>query len=444
MLARSGTGPAWMSAVEASASIAAGRLTAEALASACLDRVTERDDTVRAWTHVDPEMVLAHARALDAAPRKGPLHGIPVGIKDILLTRDMPTSYNSELFAGHFPRLDAAAVAVLREAGAVIFGKNDTVEFAVDGRRARTRNPHDPSRTPGGSSSGSAAAVADFQVPLSLGTQTGGSTIRPAAYCGVYGMKPTWNLVPHEGFKVCSASIDTIGFYARCAADLGLLCDAFEVDDGGFAPLEALEGARVGLCRTPVWAQALPETRAAMALAQGLLRKAGAEVVELDLGADFERLAAAHRTIMQSEMRSAFLPEHVRFGDRLYPGLRDAMRNADGISRADQVRAYDLAARCRAAFDEIAAGLAFVVTPSVPGEAPAGLESTGTAVFNRMWTLLHVPCVNVPGFAGPNGMPVGLTVNGPRFADRRVLGAAELLGALVAADGAKSLEDRAG
>jgi len=420
--------PERLDATAARELIASGSLTATGLARACLDRVRERDDLVRAWTHLNSELVLDQARRADAAtgPR-GKLHGIPVGIKDNLTTRDMPTSYNSPHFQGHFPAVDAAAVSVLRQAGAVIFGKNDTVEFAVNGRRARTRNPHDTERTPGGSSSGSAAAVADYQVPLSIGTQTGGSVIRPAAYSGVWAMKPTWNVVPHEGIKVTAASMDTLGWFSRSAADLALLCDVFELDGGGFSIPGTLAGARVAVCRSPVWDQALPETRSAMDRGVKALRHAGAEVVDLELDPPFSELTSAHRIIMRSEMRSAFMPEWHQFGTALYPELVETLRNTDGASRADLRRAYDLAASCRARFDDLTASHDAVLTPSAPGVAPKGLENTGTAVFNRIWTLLHVPCVNVPGCTGPEGLPVGLTLTGARFSDRRVLAVAGFL-----------------
>ena len=263
-VAEARTGAAWLTATQASALIAGGKLSSHALVSACLERWRARDAEVGAWTFLDPALALAQADTADAAGQGGPLRGIPVGVKDIIYTKDMPTSFNSPHFQGHFPNIDAAGVAILRQAGAVILGKNDTVEFAVNGRRAATRNPHDPARTPGGSSSGSAAAVADGQVPLSLGTQTGGSVIRPASYCGVYAIKPTWNAVSHEGFKVCAASFDTLGWYGRSADDLGLLADVFAIRDDEEPRFETLAGMRFGLCRTPVWHKAQPATREAM------------------------------------------------------------------------------------------------------------------------------------------------------------------------------------
>ncbi|MBP0617016.1 amidase [Jiella mangrovi] len=428
-----GAGANWLTASEAASQIKAGDLTCESLVTACLDRWRARNDEVRAWTHLDPEQVLSAARACDDAGGAGPLRGIPIGVKDIITTHDMPTRFNSPHFQDHFPNIDAASVATLRLAGAVMMGKCDTVEFAINGRRAATRNPYDPSRTPGGSSSGSAAAVADGQVPIALGTQTGGSVIRPASYCGVYAIKPTWNAVSAEGFKVCSASIDTLGWYARSAEDLDLVAEVFAIHDDETPAYESLSGMRFGFCQTPVWDQAEAETRAAMARLADLLREAGATIVELELPPEFAGLASAHKVVMQAEMRSAFLAESRRLGNALYPEMVGILANKDGHRRADLVAAQDLAASCRKSFDALAAGFDAVVTPSTAGVAPKGPDDTGAATFNRMWTLLHTPCVNVPGFCGPQGLPLGLTLTGPRFHDRHLIAAAGLVGELVAA-----------
>lgn len=430
-----GQGPNWMGAAEAAAAIRAGALTSRALVQSCLDRIAERDAAVRAWTFLDPHLARAQADAADAAPPagRGPLHGVPVGVKDIIYTSDMPTGFNSPHFQGHHPNIDAAAVAVLREAGAVILGKNDTVEFAVNGRRAATRNPHDATRTPGGSSSGSAAAVADGQVPLSLGTQTGGSVIRPASYCGVWAIKPTWNAVSAEGFKVCAASFDTLGWFGRSAEDLDLLADVYGVADDRPPALRTLDGARFAFCPTPVWHLAGDAARTAIDTAIARLRAAGAVVEVLDLPPEFDGLTPAHRIIMQAEMRVSFLPDWRRIGEGLYPELVGILRNVAGDSRADLIAALDLAAACRARFDALAAPYDAVLTPSTAGTAPFGPEDTGAATFNRIWTLLHMPCVNLPGLTAADGLPIGVTLTGPRFSDRRVLRAAALLGAALAA-----------
>lgn len=271
-----------LTASEASARLAAGTLSAEALARACLDRIASQDAALKAWAFVDPDHAIRAARELDKQPRRSALHGVPVAVKDMIDTADMPTGHNSPLFQGHRPGQDAAIVATLRAAGALILGKTDTTEFAAAGRNAATGNPHDPARTSGGSSAGSAAAVADGHVPLALGTQTGGSTIRPASFCGAYALKPSWSAVSREGAKLYSISLDTVSWYARSVADLDLVADLFGLP-GNLAPVASAKGLRIGLCRSPEWASAEPESRAALMEAAARFAAAGAEVTDLDL-----------------------------------------------------------------------------------------------------------------------------------------------------------------
>lgn len=425
--------PAFLTARQASDLIGRGELTAEALARACLDRIAARDGTVRAWTHVDPDRVLYQARELDRGPIRGALHGIPIGVKDVILTRDMPTQYNSPVYEGFHPRIDASCIMTLRAAGALILGKTDTVEFASQGRRAVSRNPHDPSRTPGGSSSGSGAAVGDFHVPVALGTQTGGSTIRPSSFCGVYAMKPTWNAVSREGLKNYSATLDTLGWYGRSVEDLELLADAFAIQDDDAIDDRPVSALRIGVCRTPSWDAADGDAQQRLFEASETLRAAGVAVADIDLPPPFDGLTAAQNVIMRSEGRAAFLGEYRHFGERLHADFRRQVENADNFSRADQLAAYDLAGECRVAFDRIAAPFDAVLTLSAPGEATPGLATTGNALFNRMWTALHVPCVGFPAGKGDEGMPIGLTLTGARFRDRRVLATARALAPLVAA-----------
>jgi Asp-tRNA(Asn)/Glu-tRNA(Gln) amidotransferase A subunit family amidase len=275
--------------------------------------------------------------------------------------------------------------------------------------------------------------VADFHVPLALGTQTGGSMIRPASFCGVHAIKPTWNLVNRDGAKVYAVTLDTVGWFGRSVADLRLLYDVFDPQPA--APDEALHlepaRLRIAVCRSPVWNKADAATRDALASATRLLKAAGATVTELELPPPFEQLADLQHLIMRTEGRSAFLAEYRAHHDQLHESFREQVENRDGTTRAQLLHAYDTAALCRARFDAIAADYDAVLTPSVVGEAPVGLAATGDYVFNAMWTLLHVPCVNVPGCKGPNGLPVGLTLTGPRFSDRRVLAVAEAFSRLV-------------
>jgi len=420
--------------------IRAGTTTSTDHVQACLDRIAARDAEVKAWSFVSAETALAQAAARDVAPPVGPLHGVAVGIKDVILTKDMPTQFNSPLYVGNQAGMDAASVLLLRAAGALILGKTDTVEFAATGARAKTCNPHDLTRTPGGSSSGSAAAVADGQVPLALGTQTGGSMIRPASYCGVYGFKPTYGLVSREGVRAFSPSFDTVGWYGRTARDIALLYEVFDPYSAE-TPVELfkLEGARIAICRSPFWSEAEEGTRLALEAAMDRLRTAGAILVDLDLPPAFDALMRLHKVIMDVEGAAHFLPEYRAFGDRLETSLQAYVENPQALTRAQYLSAYDQAAALRPVFDEIAGAFDLVLTPSSTGEAPpihgptGGYNlATGSYVFNGMWTLLHTPCLNVPGLRGPSGLPVGLTLTGPRFSDRKILAAAEAVGAVFA------------
>ena len=422
--------PETMTAAAAALAIREGRLTSEALTRACLQRIEARDPTVKAWSFVDPAHALRQAREADKRPPLGPLHGVPVGIKDMIDTRDMPTQHNSPIYVGHRPGQDAAFVETLRAGGAVILGKTDTTEFAAAGRPAATRNPHNPAHSAGGSSSGSAAAVADDQVPLAFGTQTGGSTIRPASFCGIPAMKPSWGAISREGLKLYSVTLDTLGIYGRDIADLDLVCDVFDVhDDAAPRPVTAA-GSRVALCRSPAWDRATPAVAAAMDLAVERLRTAGVTVEMLDLPDSFSRLGDMQRTVMHAEGRAAFLNLARAHGHLLHDDFHSRVENRDRITRAQLLEAYDRAASCRAEFDALAGGYDAVLTPSAPGEAPVG-KSPGDAVFNRMWTLLHVPCVNLPCTTGPAGLPIGVTLTSPRYTDRQLLRAAAALAPII-------------
>jgi Asp-tRNA(Asn)/Glu-tRNA(Gln) amidotransferase A subunit family amidase len=418
--------PAMMGAAAAARAIREGRLTSEALTRACLDRIALRDPAVKAWSYLDPAAALRQARELDKRPSMGPLHGVPVGIKDMIDTRDMPTQHNSPIYAGHRPGQDAACVETLRAAGALILGKTDTTEFAAAGRPAATRNPHDQTRTAGGSSSGSAAAVADAQVPLAFGTQTGGSTIRPASFCGVPALKPSWGAISREGLKVYAVTLDTLGIYSREIADLELVCDVFDLHDDTPPRPVTPAGARVAVCRTPAWGSANADVAAAMDLAGERLRRAGVVVEELTLPDSFLPLGAMQRVVMHAEGRAAFLNLARAHGHLLHDDFRSRVENRDGITRAQLLEAYDHAAACRRQFDALARPFDAILTPSAPGEAPVG-RSPGDAVFNRMWTLLHVPCVNLPCTKGRAEMPIGVTLTSPRFTDRQLLRTAAAL-----------------
>jgi Asp-tRNA(Asn)/Glu-tRNA(Gln) amidotransferase A subunit family amidase len=415
--------PYELTAAQASALIADKKLSCEELARSTLDYIALRDPIVRAWIYVDPDQVIRNARELDKTAPTSPLHGLTFGVKDVIDTFDMPTMQNSPLYYDHQTSKDAACVAVVRHSGALIVGKTDTLEFASGGRRASTRNPHNLAHTPGGSSSGSGAAVGDKMVQIAFGTQTGGSHIRPAAFNGIYGIKPTHGIVSREGAKMYSHTLDTIGWYGRSVADLQLVGGAFRIPGMDSTKPVELKGLRVGLCRTHNWSYADAAARAAFFEAGRRLEAAGAIVTELTLPAKFDRMNEAQDIVMRGEGRAAFLPDYLGRLHLLHQDFRNLVENALKITPEQMVWAYDLAAECRREFDALfGKDLDIVVTPSSTGIAPKGLQDTGNHVFNSMWTLLGTPCVAIPvGLSPEEGLPLGIQVVGPRFADARVM-----------------------
>jgi amidase len=413
------TRPPWqLGAAEAVGLLARGELTAEALVRACLERIAAEEPRVQAWEFLDPELALSQARRLDAAGRPGPLHGLPLGVKDIIDTADMPTARGSALFAGRRPEADAACVAAIRRAGGVVLGKTVTTELAYFAP-GKTRNPRDPSRTPGGSSSGSAAAVAAGMVPAALGTQTAGSIIRPASFCGVVGYKPSHGLLSLAGVSPFAPSLDTLGFLARRAADLPLLARAL----GAALPDRPLpRPPRVGVCRTEAWAAASPETRAAVERAAERLRGAGAEVSAAN-DAPLAGLSGAQRTVMAFEAAEALAdlrPQAARLGRE----LQEILRLGAATPRAAYDAARASAEAARRGLPELFGRLDVLLTGSALGEAPAGLASTGDPAMNRIWTLLGLPCASLPCAEGPHGLPVGVQLVGPPGGDALLLAAA--------------------
>jgi len=423
--------PSRLTATEAAAAIARRELTSVDLVQSCLDRIAEREQLVHAWAYCDPETALRQARAADRGELKGPLAGVPVGIKDMIDTADQPTQHNSPLYVGHRPALDASVVTILRAAGAVILGKTDTHEFAAGGALPRARNPHNPAHTAGGSSSGSAAAVADYMVPLAFGTQTAGSTLRPASFCGVCAMKPTYGTVGWQGAKHYSPSLDTIGWFARSVADLALVGEVLSIGRSA-AAAKPLASLRLGFCRTPMWDQASADCRSVVESAVAALRGSGVRVEEIDLPASFARLPGLQRILMRAEGKAAFMAEYRRFGDRLHREFRDQVDNADGYTREQIREAYDTVAAFRPVIDDLIGAFDAIVTPSAVGEAPHGHMTTGDPLFNRVWTALHVPCVTLPFGRGSAGLPIGIQLVAPRWHDCELLVAAAAVEAALA------------
>ena len=415
-------------AAEAARAIAEGRTTSEAVVAACLARIAEREETVKAWAFLDPDLALAQARACDAATKPtGPLHGVPVGIKDIFDTADMPTEMGSPIYAGHRPAADAATVAILRAAGAVILGKTVTAEFAGTHPGATT-NPHDPARTPGGSSQGSAAGVADCMVPVALGTQTGGSVLRPSSFCGILGFKPSFGTFNRAGIKFAAESLDTIGLHARNLEDVVLLRDVLTGrNPDGIAPLE--KSPRIGVCRTPLWHLAEPETVAAVEDAAEAIRRAGAAVQEVELPPAFEALSDARRAINDYERARAMAHEWRTDRERLSPAMQQTVAHGFAVPDADYRAALALTEECRHRLDGLFEDRDALLAPAVNGEAPLGLDYAGDPAFQALWTMLHVPAITLPTHRGPNGMPVGIQLVALRGKDDLLLSVAEWVGA---------------
>ena len=413
-----------LTATEAAARIASGELTSELLVSALLERIAERDEALHAWAFVDPDLALEAARRCDAASSPlGPLHGVPVGVKDIIDTADMPTGMGSPIYDGHRPRNDAACVAQIRAAGAVVLGKTVTVEFA--GMAAPpTCNPHDPMRTPGGSSSGSGAAVADCHVPIAFGTQTTGSVHRPAAYCGVVGFKPSFDLYNLHGVRPAAQSLDTLGTLSRSIEDAELMMAVLV--GRSYEPIPASASPpRIGFCRTHLWGTAKPETARAMAAVRQRMIRAGSEVIDIDLPKAFSELTPARDIISSYERARATLWEYNTHREKLSPQLQRGIEKGLGWSFGEYRDALAAGEACRRELEKTFAAIDAIIAPVTEGEAPVGLDSTGDHAFIGFWNLLRAPSFSLPVGRGPSGMPVGLQLIGPMGGDDRLISVAK-------------------
>jgi Asp-tRNA(Asn)/Glu-tRNA(Gln) amidotransferase A subunit family amidase len=416
-----------LTATEAARRIHAGTLQAESLMEACLARIAEREPVVRAFAWFDA----AAARRAAAAAPAGPLRGLPLGVKDVLDTADMPSEYGSPIWAGWRPRADAASVAWARAAGAVAVGKTVTTEFATR-KPGATTNPANPAHTPGGSSSGSAAGVAAGFFPFAYGTQTAGSVIRPAAFCGVVGYKPSFGLISRIGMKIMSDSLDTVGVLARSVADCALLAGTVSGCDLGDPDTRLSAPPRIGICRSPSWDLAGPETQTLIERAASALSRAGAAVADRELPRGFSALVQAHPIVMNSESGRALGWELANARDGISPGLLERLEFGLARNAAERTAAHDIFERTQREFPTALTGLDVLVTPAAPGEAPAGLDWTGDPAFNHIWTSLHVPCVTVPVGHGPNRLPLGIQIVGRRGEDKAVLAWAQWVAAVLA------------
>ena len=402
---------------EAAALTIARQVKAEELVEACIARIEAREPTVQAFEVFDPDYARDQAKALDAGPVRGPLHGIPLAVKDIIDTADMATGWGSPIYAGHRPVRDAACVALCRAAGAVILGKTVTTEFAYF-HPGKTVNPHNPAHTPGGSSMGSAAAVAVFMVPVAFGSQTAGSVIRPAAYCGTVGYKASHGDFSLDGVCGLSSSLDTLGCFVRDPRDLATMRAALLGDEG--APALS-RPPRVGFYRTPHWDDAEPATRALLDNTAMLLSERGARIEDATLGPAFDRLSEAQKTVMAFETARTRAHECEAHPDQVSPPMAKLFQVGRATAYGAYREARQLAAAGRRALDELFGRFDLLLAPSAPGEAPEGLDTTGDPLFNRMWTLLHVPCITLPIGAGPKGLPLGIQLIGAKGEDGKLI-----------------------
>ncbi len=407
-----------LSARQAAQHIRQGELSAEDMVQACLARIEAREGTIRAWSAVNPDAALAQAQALDRrGSSAGPLHGVPLGVKDVFDTYDLPTEHGSPIYQGWQPMGDAACVAAARAAGAVILGKTHTAEFA-NLHPPPTRNPHNPAHTPGGSSSGSAAAVADFMVPLALGTQTGGSTVRPASFCGIVGFKPSFGEISRAGLKLSAESLDTVGLFGRDVGDVALLAHVLY----SLNPVIRLQRPpRVALFRTPRWSRVQPAMQHGIEHAAQCFASAGAQVVELDAGAQFEELFEAHACIMRYEIARGMVWETQVHRNRYSDIYREKVDAGLVTTRAQWRDALAVRAHWQTWMAQSMQAFDLLLTAPAADEAPVGLTSTGDSSFNGIWTALGVPCLNLPNTRGPQGLPLGVQLVAANGADELLL-----------------------
>ena len=432
----------WASAAEAARLVRDGIVSSEQLVQACLQQIEKREPDVQAWTFLDPEYALAQARAADelrlTGQPVGELHGVPVGLKDIIDTADMPTENGSVLHAGRTPSRDAAVVTLLRGAGAIIMGKTVTTEFATR-HPGKTRNPHNAAHTPGGSSSGSAAAVAAGMVPLALGSQTTGSTIRPASYCGVYGMKPTHGLVPRHGMFQLSRSLDHVGLFARSIDDLALLLEQlvrYDERDPDTRPHARVHYRAVAaeepplppmfaFVKAPRWEQVEPDAKEAFG---ELVERLGNRIEEVELVSTSDETLRWHEMVSGPEVAMNLRREWETGRNKLSAALQSRIERGRAVSGLDYLQAQARVPQLNASFTELfEQRYDAIVTPAAFGTAPKGIESTGDPAYCALWTLCGMPALSVPLMAGANGLPLGVQLVGPRHGDARLLRTARWL-----------------
>ncbi|MFY9992335.1 MAG: amidase [Rhodoplanes sp.] len=411
-----------LSALELAGRIEGGEITPADVLDLCAEAIAQREEEIGAFAVLDLDRARQRAQDRAAELIAAPLHGLPVGVKDLFDTADLPTAYGSPIYAGHQPASDAALVSMIRRAGGLIVGKTVMTPLAfLD--PAGTRNPHHPEHTPGGSSAGSAAAVAAGMLPVAVGTQTGGSVVRPAAYCGVAGYKPSFKLLPMAGCKPFAWSLDTVGLFAASTADVAYAAAAIT---GRELRIDRAPPAapRIALVRTHVWAEASDAMQSAVEHAAHVASRAGARMEEVRLPPIFEDAFRAHGTIQDYEAYRALAFEYDHHRDKISPKLRELLDAASKISADDYDSARRTARRARQALADLMTDTDVLITPSAPGTAPKTLRSTGVATFNRLWTLMGAPCINVAGEVDSAQLPLGIQIVGRFARDRSALEAA--------------------
>ena len=418
------TGLERLSAAEMAHAIRAGETTPSAVMKAHLDRIAAREAEVGAFIHLDADRAMSRAREADRQPPKGLLHGVPFGIKDIIDTDDMPTGWGSDIFAGRQPDRNAACVRAFLDAGAIPVGKTVTTEFAYF-RPGKTANPHNPAHTPGGSSSGSAAAVADFMVPLAFGSQTAASLIRPAAYCGVCAFKPTTGGFDLSGVMALSPSLDTLGLLARTPQDLALARSILTGKPQPVSPDFSDTKPRIALMRGPHWRDGSMEMRDVCGRAMRALADQGAETGEIGSPPLFAELTDAQKIVMGYEAANARRDVYTSHRDAISIQFAQLIHEGRATTEGRYRAALAIRDRARAMVDLMFADYDGVLVPSAPGEAPEGLGATGDPLFSRMWNLLQLPCVALPFGVGPRDLPVGVQLLGRLHEDAGLLAVAE-------------------
>ena len=413
-----------LSATEIARLIRDGSTTPSAVMAAHLQRIAAREADVGAFIHLDADRAMQRARVADGQSAKGPLHGVPFVIKDIIDTADMPTGWGSDIHSGRRPESNAACVQIFLDAGAIPIGKTVTTEFAYF-RPGKTANPHNLSHTPGGSSSGSAAAVADCMVPLAFGSQTAASLIRPAAYCGVCALKPTTGAFDLSGVMALAPSLDTLGVLARDPQDLVLVHSLLTANPLPEAPDFSDIVPHISLMRGPHWQDGAIEMREVCHRAMRALSQAGAETGEMDHPPLFAELTAAHKTVMGYETARSRADVYDAHYSAISDQFKQLVEEGRTVSDVQYREALAMRERANAVLDVLFLDCDAVLVPSAPGEAPEGLGATGDPLFSRIWSLLRLPCVALPLGAGPRGLPLGVQLIGRKGGDRKLLAVAE-------------------